>query len=171
LEKIALDYEDALNFTHEVIRNDKAYQRFLHLYQTYIGRGKSLLQYFERLTIEFPKVSRANLDRINDYIVARIYKERKIKAVRRNFLREKDELFFKVEREVNLRIEKKIKDAQREAEKLMRREDKLKLEKELQALRTDYAARQEQKSKEEAALQEQAKLEERKRDAIRRLYL
>jgi hypothetical protein len=44
-------------------------------------------------------------------------------------LREKDELFFKVEKEVNLRIEKKIKDAQKEAEKLLRREEKLKLEK------------------------------------------
>jgi hypothetical protein len=44
-------------------------------------------------------------------------------------LREKDELFFKVEKEVNLRIEKKIKDAQQEAEKLLRREEKLKLEK------------------------------------------
>lgn len=104
-----------------MIRNEKSYQRFLHLYQIYIGRGKSLIQYFERLTIEFPRLARATLDRINDYIVAKIYKDRKIKAVRRNFLREKDELLFKVEREVNLRIEKKIKDAQKEAERLLRR--------------------------------------------------
>jgi hypothetical protein len=90
--------------------------------------------------------------------VARIYKERKIKAAKRNFLREKDELFFKVEKEVNLRIEKKIKDAQKEAEKLMRREEKLKLEKELEALRTDYNRRQEEKKKEAAVLEEQVKI-------------
>lgn len=54
--------------------------------------------------------------------MGKIYKERKIKAAKRNFLREKEELFNKVEKEVNLRIEKKIKDAQREAEQLLRRE-------------------------------------------------
>ncbi len=67
-------------------------------------------------------MSKPNIEKINDYIVAKIYKERKIKAAKRNFLREKEELFYKVEKEVNLRIEKKIKDAQKEAEKLLRRE-------------------------------------------------
>ena len=94
-----------------------------------MGRGKSLIQYFQRLAIEFPKVSKVNIEHINNYIVGKLYKERKIKAVKRNFLREKEELFYKVEKEVNLRIEKKIKDAQKEAEKLLRKEDKLKLEK------------------------------------------
>lgn len=93
----------------------------MHLYQIYMGRGKSLIQYFERLSIEFPKVNKQNIEKINDYIIAKIYKDRKIKAAKRNFLREKEELFYKVEKEVNLRIEKKIKDAQKEAEKLMRR--------------------------------------------------
>lgn len=93
-----------MSYTHELIQDEYKYQRFLHLYQTYIGRGKSLLLYFERLSIEFPRLSRATLDSINNHIVARIYKERKIKAAKRNFLREKDELFFKVEKEVNLRI-------------------------------------------------------------------
>ena len=61
-----------------------------------MGRGKSLIQYYERLALEFPKVSKANLENINNYIVGKIYKDRKIKATKRNFLREKEELFFKV---------------------------------------------------------------------------
>lgn len=61
-------------------------------------------------------------------------------------------MFYKVEKEVNLRIEKKIKDAQKEAEKLMRREEKLKLEKELELLRADYNRRQEEKKKEVAQM-------------------
>lgn len=61
-------------------------------------------------------------------------------------------MFYKVEKEVNLRIEKKIKDAQKEAEKLMRREEKLKLEKELELLRADYNRRQDEKKKEAAQM-------------------
>jgi hypothetical protein len=93
-----LDYEDVLNFSHPVIQSNNSYQRFLHIYQTYLGRGKNLIQYYERLAIEFPKVSKANLEHINNYIVGKIYKERKVKAARRNFLREKEDLFFKVEK-------------------------------------------------------------------------
>lgn len=40
----------------------------------------------------------------------------------------------------------------------MRREEKLKLEKELEALRADYNRRQEEKRKEASALEEQIKL-------------
>lgn len=61
IEKINLDYEDVLNFSHPIIQNNVNYQKFLHIYQTYMGRGKNLIQYFERLAIEFPKVSKQNL--------------------------------------------------------------------------------------------------------------
>ena len=93
-----------MNFSHPIIQNNSNYQKFLHIYQTYLGRGKNLIQYFERLSIEFPKVSKANLENINNYVVGKIYKDRKIKAAKRNFLREKEELFYKVEKEANLRI-------------------------------------------------------------------
>lgn len=53
----------------------------------------------------------------------------------------------------------------------MRREEKLKLEKELDLLRGDYNRRQEEKKKELAQLKEKKKEEEKKREAVRRLYL
>ena len=61
------------------------------------------------------------LERVTEYVEGRIYRQRKVNAVRRNYLREKQELLQKVEREVNERIENKIKRAQREAEQLQRK--------------------------------------------------
>ena len=108
---------------------------------------------------------------MNNHIIGRVFKERKIKAAKRNYLREKEELLQKVEKEVNLRIEKKIRDAQKQAEQLLRREEKIKLEKELNALRADYKERQQIKQEFREAMEEQQRQEEKKKEALRKVYL
>jgi hypothetical protein len=65
------------------------FQLINHLYNTYLGRGKSQALYSERLSIEFPNINRKILDRITEYIEAKIYKGRKTNAAKRNYLREK----------------------------------------------------------------------------------
>jgi hypothetical protein len=65
------------------------FQMINHIYHTYLGRGKSTALYTERLAIEFPKVSRKVLERITEYIEAKIYKTRKINAGKRNYIRER----------------------------------------------------------------------------------
>lgn len=97
------------------------YQIINHIYNTYLGRGKSVALYSERLGIEFPNVSKKILERMTEYIEGKIYKSRKSNAIKRNFLREKQELLQKVEKEVNDRIESKIRKAQKEAERLQRK--------------------------------------------------
>ena len=74
------------------------FQRMNHIYNTYLGRGKSVALYNERLTIEFPKINKKILERVTQYIEGKIYRQRKINAVKRNYLREKQELLQKVEK-------------------------------------------------------------------------
>ncbi len=79
-----------------LLSNNELQQKAFHIYNIYIGRGKSISQYYERLSIEFPKVNRKIFDGITSFIEGKIYKEKKIKASKRNYLREKEELFYKV---------------------------------------------------------------------------
>lgn len=60
-EKIALDYEDALRLDDGLLEGSENFSKISHIYSTYIGRGKSVQLYFERLSIEFPKMNRKNL--------------------------------------------------------------------------------------------------------------
>jgi hypothetical protein len=74
-------------------------------------------------------MARKSLDILTRYIEAKIYKEKKVKAAKRNYYFQKEDLFNKVDHEIHTRIEKKIIKAKKQAETLARREDRLNLEK------------------------------------------
>ena len=85
-----------LNLNEELVSVSENFQKINYIYHTYLGRGKSISLYYERLSIEFPKINRKVLERVTQYIEGKIYKERKINAAKRNYLREKQEILQKV---------------------------------------------------------------------------
>jgi hypothetical protein len=50
-EKLELDYEDKLSLDGDVLESSENFGKISHIYSTYIGRGKSVQLYFERLSI------------------------------------------------------------------------------------------------------------------------
>lgn len=68
LEKLDLDYEDALSLDSSLLAISEKFQMINHIYSTYLGRGKSVMLYGERLGIEFPSISKKVLERITEYI-------------------------------------------------------------------------------------------------------
>ena len=68
VEKITLDYEEVLNLDEEVLSMSENYHKMQHIYNTYMGRGKSVTLYHERLKIEYPKISKKILERVTEYI-------------------------------------------------------------------------------------------------------
>lgn len=81
IEKLDLDYEEALAYDSEVLRASDNYARMSHIYSSYIGRGKDRGLYFERLAMEFPQISRKTLELLTNFIEAKIFKTKKLKAL------------------------------------------------------------------------------------------
>lgn len=91
--------------------------------------------YSERLSIEFPNISRNNLDILTGYIEAKMYKGKKRKALWRNFYKEKSDLIDKAEQQVIRTIENKMEEGKAETEKLQRKEEQLRLGEKLALLK------------------------------------
>lgn len=64
-----------------MLKESENFAKLSHIYNSYLGRGKDRSLYYERLSIEFPQLSRKSLELLTGYIEAKIYKTRKLRAL------------------------------------------------------------------------------------------
>ena len=93
-------------------------EMFLHIYKTYIKRGKDRDIYMERLAIQFPKMPRKQLEAHDQYIVDTEYYNKKTKALYRDWEKEKIQMKEFAEEQILNQIEYLIKETENELAKI-----------------------------------------------------
>ena len=136
---------------------------FLGIKNSYLrSQNKSREFYFERLLIQFPKISRKTIDLIDSILEKQIHRRDRYLVLKRSFEREKRELRQKAEEQIMNLLNKRLAETKLAVQKLQTHQEVLRVQEELEERRKIFEAKQYEKQKELKEM-EKRRLEQEKR--------
>ena len=93
-------------------------ERFYYIYRTYIKAGKDRELYSDRLKIEFPELTRKQIDEYDRVVLSKEQARKRRKALYRDWNREKIDLKNKLQSQVKSLIAQSLTATQKELERV-----------------------------------------------------
>eukprot|EP01016_Furgasonia_blochmanni_P022690 TRINITY_DN2466_c0_g2_i1.p1 TRINITY_DN2466_c0_g2~~TRINITY_DN2466_c0_g2_i1.p1 ORF type:complete len:347 (+),score=97.60 TRINITY_DN2466_c0_g2_i1:467-1507(+) len=138
--------------------------RFYHIYRTYIKAGKDRELYMDRLKIEFPELTRKQIDDYDRIVMSREATRKRRKALYRDWNREKLDLKGKLQSQVKQQIAQSLAATQKEMERAQLNQELIRIRKEFEERKVLFDKKQrdieEKKRMEKLKQEELAKMKE-----------